>query len=234
MFKQQMKMSKEDVHVVKTLICEGYSQVAVARAVGISASHVSRICAGDVHRDVDWPNPEIGEKLMRERREVISYMPLGGGQPSLILPPVPSDNTMQVPAEEIRKTHQASEQEAIKQAQEKTIKREEMRKEIFRRSELVEKEMDADFLQSMQHSGEPDQTEVKKMPSAWEVDFIPWQDLVEQAGEIEVVQALVEEGDEIARRAIGIVFYSLDKDKWGEDQTLGFIVSVRERLEEAN
>ncbi|KKK92348.1 hypothetical protein LCGC14_2703810, partial [marine sediment metagenome] len=59
------RMSELEVHQVKRFICEGFSQVQAARVVGVSAAHVSRICAGDVHRDVPWPNPAVGEKLMR-------------------------------------------------------------------------------------------------------------------------------------------------------------------------
>ncbi|KKK86804.1 hypothetical protein LCGC14_2759610, partial [marine sediment metagenome] len=134
------RMSELEVHQVKMLICEGFSQVQVARVVGVSAAHVSRICAGDVHRDVPWPNPAVGEKLMRgmafrgEQDQVQAQLVSGVAQAPQVV--------------------QATESEAIEQARQQAANREEWKKEIRRRAAIVEKEMDEEYLKDITTVGE--------------------------------------------------------------------------------
>ena len=212
------RMSELEVHQVKILICEGFSQVQVARVVGVSAAHVSRICAGDVHRDVPWPNPAVGEKLMRgmalrgEQDQVQAQLVSGVAQAPQVV--------------------QATESEAIEAARQKAANREEMSKEIRRRAAIIEKEMDEEYLKDITTVGEHENVDVKIMPTAWEVKFIPWEQVLEIAGGNSIVKAITEEGDyEIERRAVGIVFHSLKEEEWDAEQTPRMVVAVVEQLE---
>ena len=213
------RMSELEVHQVKILICEGFSQVQVARVVGVSAAHVSRICAGDVHRDVPWPNPAIGEKLMRgmalrgEQDQVQAQLVSGVAQAPQVV--------------------QATESEAIEQARQQAANREEWKKEIRRRAAIVEKEMDEEYLKDITTVGEHENVDVKIMPTAWEVKFIPWEEVLEIAGGNSIVKAITEDGDyEIERRAVGIVFHSLKEEEWDAEQTPRMVAAVAEQLGE--
>lgn len=235
MYKQQVKMNKEDVHVAKSLICQGHSQVEVARAVGVSASHMSRICAGDVHRDVPWPDPEIGERLMRDRREVISYKPLGDSRPdlaSLALPPIARDKLTQISADNIRETQQMTEREALDQAIEKDKFRKEIRRRIERKIAELDEEEEKKFRAEMTapREGGPDQNDPAVMPTAWEVKFLPWEEVQERGKGINLVEVADEEGDEITKRAIGIVFFKMPEEEWEGDQALQVIASITKQL----
>lgn len=230
MHRQQVKMTKEDIHIAKSLICQGHSQVAVARAVGISASHMSRICAGDVHRDIPWPDPSVGEKLMRDRREVISYTPLRDSRPdlaSLSLPPVIRHNTAEISTGEIRDTQQATEGEAIEEARTKAAFRAELRRQVFERAEKVEDEMNKEFLKNITtvREGQREGKEGKK-PTAWDAKFIAWEEVIERAEKNMIVEVLKDNEDEILQRAIGIVFFAIPQDEWEGEQAVQMIASV--------
>ncbi|KKL95957.1 hypothetical protein LCGC14_1849420 [marine sediment metagenome] len=219
------KLSDLEVHNVKLLICEGHSQIDVARALDISQGSVSRICLGDSHRDVPWPNPAVGEKLMRPRgrrsEQDQVQAQLTTGVPVLPLP-------------EPTQVVQATESEAIEQARQQAANREEWKKEIRRRAAIVEKEMDEEYLKDITTVGEHENVDVKIMPTAWEVKFIPWEEVLEIAGGNSIVKAITEDGDyEIERRAVGIVFHSLKEEEWDAEQTPRMVAAVAEQLEEA-
>lgn len=220
------RLSSLEVHQVKLLICEGFSQTDVARVLDLSQGTVSKICLGDTHRDIAWPNLAVGEKLMRKRgvrsEQDQAQARLVSGVPQAV-PQLP----------EPREVIQTSESEAIEQAREEVKKRQALREEIFRRAEVVEKEMDAEFLAAVTNvSEEIDQTDPKRMASAWEVDFLPWEEVVGRAEDLDLVKVVEDNPDEVTQRAIGIVFLRENLEDWGSGQTLKKITSIVELLKE--
>lgn len=213
------RMSDLEIHQVKLLICEGFSQVEAARAIGISAAHVSRICSGDIHRDIPWPNPEVGEKLMKatafrgKQDEVQAQLSRGIAQAPQVI--------------------ETTEAEAIEQAKQQAANRAEMKKQIEEAVEKLEKEEQEEFIESMQPKGPKSTKEVEKMPTAWEVSFLPWEEVLDRAGGNSIVEAIKDTEDEILQRAIGIVFCSLDPKEWDAEQTPRMIEAVAEQLEGA-
>ena len=228
------KMTKQEAWDVKLLICKGFSQIEAARAVGISGAQVSRICAGDAHRDVAWPNPVIGERLMSERKErkgETDRWMIGGAEeirgigeaPKYVEPP---ENTL--PA---MQTLEMNEDEAIEQAREQATKREAMRQEIFKRVDEDNKEQDRLFRESMRVTGPRSNAELPPPVSFWTLPFLEWEEVVGRAEEDnEIVATLKESPDEIVQRAIGIVFLKENNEDWDDEQTLLKISSVVEQL----
>ena len=229
------KMSELEVHQVKVLICEGFSQIDTARIIGISATHVNRICKGDVHRDVPWPNAAVGEKLMVMRTVRSKTDEVQAQLTSGLIEPPSQRETIDAP-----QVIQASEQEAIAQAQKEAENREEMRKEIFRRSALVEKEMDDEFLEAMTPADDrPREAKGPPLPTVWDVAFLSWEEVLERAQSNSIVQVLIGiEGtndikDITMQRAVGIVFHSLNEKEWDAEQTPKMVAAVAEQLEQS-
>ena len=221
------KLSDLEVHNVKLLICEGFSQIDVARALDISQGSVSRICLGDAHRDIPWPNPDIGEKLMRARgvrsqRDMVqAQLASGLAEPSIRQLPEPAQ------------VIQSNEQDAVEQARQEVTERAAMRKEIFRRAAILEKEEQESFkaLFKSPPGAKPDPSDPRAMASIWEVSFLPWEEVLERAGDIDLVKALEDGGDDLTKRAIGIVFYTMQEENWSGDQALRLVSSIVKQLE---
>lgn len=55
-----MKLERETVKEIKALLWKGVSNADVARRIGCSDAHVSRISTGNAWFDVPWPNGQVG------------------------------------------------------------------------------------------------------------------------------------------------------------------------------
>ena len=97
----------------------------------------------------------------------------------------------------------------------------------------MEKEEEKQFLKAITTVSreEPDQSDPKKTPSIWEVSFMPWQEIEEKAGDIDVVKAASDKPDKIVQRAIGIVFHKMPIKDWENEGTLNLIRAVVEQIE---
>ena len=216
-----------EVHNIKLLICEGVSQTDVARAMDVSQGSVSKICLGDTHRDIPWPNAAVGEKLGRKRgvrsqRDEVQAQ-LASGLPSLPVPQRPE------PTQVI----QATEQDAVEMARQEAAQSAGVKKEIYRRVAEMQEQEEKDFREAMKGDpdGVPDPNDPAVMPTAWEVSFLPWEEVLERAGGLDIVKVAEKDGGEILKRAIGIVLHSLDEETWDGDQALKIVESVVEQLE---
>lgn len=222
------RLTPIEVHKVKLLICEGFSQTEVSRALDVSQGTVSKICLGDTHRDIPWPNPEVGEGLMRKRgrrdEQDQAQARLTRGVPQLPEP------RMQI--EEIEHTMQEAETSAVEQAREKVRIRAEIKKKIYQKVAELEEEEEREFRAKMTapREGGPDQNDPAVMPTAWEVKFLPWEEVQERGKGINLVEVVDKEGDEITKRAIGIVFFKMDEEEWEGDQALQVIASIAKQL----
>ena len=221
------RLSKLEVHQVKLLICEGFSQTDTSRALDISQAIVSKICMGDVHRGVPWPNPALGESLMRKRGKRVerdeAQARLLGGVPQLPEPIRDVGEAMQV--------KDMSESEAIKQALDTAEAKAKRLKKFTEFHEGLEKKEEAEFLERMKVTGPKSNAELPPPVSFWTLPFLEWEEVVEKAGEDNgIVTTLKESPDEIVQRAIGIVFLKENNEDWDDDQTLLKISSVVEQL----
>ena len=245
------RMTKHEVYTVKLKICQGYSQIDAARAVGISASTVNRICLGDIHRDIPWPNPEVGEELLRERRVRDQVnRPQGELTRGVIEIPGPLgvedaqdviERALALQAgQEVEQTSpsvqpaQMSEADAVDQARAKAEQKADNKRTLNRLAAEAEEEMErewlADFTKPYEYKGkkaEPNKT-------MWDVKFMSWKAVLKGAKENDVVKALEDNPDDIAKRAVGIVFFNVDKDKWADDLTLRVITGVIKQLKETS
>ncbi len=246
-------MTSQEVWNVKLLICKGFSQIEVARAIGVSSAQISRICLGDAHRNIEWPNPEVGERLMREKRtregELSGWSPVGVPeavvtQDIMDRKEVKGPKPLAIASEVI----EGAENDAITQARAKAEVRAKIKKEIVRRVALLEEEDEREFKEEIAKpsEGRPDQNDPKKMPTAWEAKFLLWEEVLERAGGNSIVEVLtdknhenIEEGKEdedveVTRRAVGIIFYSLPEEEWERGQAVQMIASVVRQLKQSS
>ncbi len=221
-----------EVHEVKRLLCEGWSQTDISRALDISQGTVNKIYLGDTHRDIPWPNKEVGEKFMRERgkraeRDKVQARLMSG------VPQLPE------PVRDIREARQVremNEDEAVEQARKAAELRRVRFREIERRIEEDDKEQDRLFKEKMKGDGVIDQTEVKPQVSFWSLPFLEWEKVVGRAKDIDVVDLIADKVDDlndydkIVQRAIGIVFLQEEQEDWEDEQVLKKIASVVEQL----
>ena len=224
------RMSKLEVHQVKLLICEGFSQIDTARAMGVSGAQVNRICLGDVHRDVTWPNPALGESLMRKRGKRAerdeAQARLLGGVPQLPEPIRDVGEAIQV--------KDMSESEAIRQAVDTADAKAKRLKKFTAFHEKLEKEEDVAHLERMKVTGPRSNAELPPPVSFWTLPFLEWEEVVEKAEKGNSIVEAIEKGDpeapDILKRAIGIVFLKEKDEDWDDEQTLLKISSVVEQL----
>lgn len=217
------RLSNLEVHDIKRLICEGFSQTDTARAMDVSQAIVSKICMGDVHRDIPWPNPEVGEKVMRSRG-VRSDQDKAQAMLARGVPVIPAVQASQV--------IESTEAEAVQAAREKAAYRAGLTREIEKRVALIEEEDEKAYREKMLKpaEGKPDPNDPKKMPSIWEVKFLSWGEVIEKEPGLSIVQVAEEEGDSLIQRAIGIVFYVMDQEEWESQQTLQVVADVIKQL----
>ena len=82
--------------------------------------------------------------------------------------------------------------------------------------------------------GKPDPNDPKKMPSIWEVSFLPWEEVLQKAEGVRIVQAArEEEEDSLIKRAIGIVFYVMPQEEWEGQQAMQVVTDVVGQLKKA-
>ncbi|KKK69806.1 hypothetical protein LCGC14_2930340, partial [marine sediment metagenome] len=224
------RLSKLEVHQVKLLICEGFSQTDTSRALDISQAIVSKICMGDVHRNVPWPNPALGESLMRKRGKRAerdeAQARLLGGVPQLPEPIRDVGEAMQV--------KDMSESEAIRQALDTADAKAKRLKKFTEFHEELEKEDEAAHFERMKVTGPKSEAELPPPVSFWTLPFLEWEEVVGRAEKGNSIVEAIEKGDpetpDILKRAIGIVFLKEKDEDWDDEQTLLKISSVVEQL----
>jgi len=70
-----MKLTKEKVAEIKTLLTQGQRQPAIADQFNVSRSVISDIATGRVHKDVEWPDGYQPAKTQGGQRKVTDYDP---------------------------------------------------------------------------------------------------------------------------------------------------------------
>ncbi len=222
------RLSRYEIWNIKKLICEGLSQTDVARVLDISQGSVSKICLGDLHRDIPWPNLKIGDRLMRDRG---ARGETPGVQAQLMSEALEKDEWQQ-----------EFEEEAVQKARDKAENNEKVKEEMQRRIVELEEEQEREFKAAMIGQGDKpaplEQKELKELPSAWEAQFIAWDKILKDAGHLDMVKAIedatdTEEDSDMLKRAIGIVFFTREPEEWGTDQTVRLVSTVVKQLSQS-
>jgi hypothetical protein len=69
LYESTMKLTKEKVAEIKTLISQNKTQPAIAGLFKVSRSVISDIATGRIHRDVEWPEGRIVKKPGGQRKD---------------------------------------------------------------------------------------------------------------------------------------------------------------------
>ncbi len=249
-----MKMSVKEVMVVKRMLCEGFSQMDVARQVGVSGAHVNRICLGDAHRDVPWPDEAMGRAFMRERTVRDGFLKTKTSAFKDINHPsfeTRSDHMEEIKAQQaaIEEAHpgiydEREEKVSEKDAQAMALMGAEMAshdpedgesgqlKNIRAAIAMVHEKREENYLAM---ATKIDETAVRvdapPPPSIWTAAFLEWDHLLKVVPHNSIVQSIPEdvrsEGEnEVMKRAIGIVFKHTKEEEWESDNVIKMISST--------